>query len=726
MPEGYETEVGERGVTLSGGQKQRIAIARALLLDPRILILDDATSSVDTETEQEIQQALRTLMAGRTSFVIAQRLSTVQEADQILVLERGRIVARGAHDELLRGDGFYREMHELQRREQGELSAIGYQLSVMGEGRRMNVYVDPDDLLGKAYDPLIARRLFAFVLPYRQRAIAALLLILVATVSDLLLPKLFSMAVDEVTLERRLSVLNLLGVAFLVALVVRFLASWGEFYQISWLGNRIVFDIRNQMFRHLQTLNVGYVDRRGVGSIMSRIQNDVGVINEFFSDAVAGIFGSSLILVGIVVLMLWTNWKLALLSFAVLPVMVLVMRFWRERAIATYRATRRTIAIVNANLAESIAGVRVAQAFTREPANIRHFERLSRDNLEASIDAAKLSSILFPIVSLIGAIATATTVYVGGQLVLGETLTIGELVLFIALIDRFFEPIRDLSQQYNVLQAAMVAGERIFEVLDVEPEVRDRPDAYPLPPIDGRVDYTHVSFGYGETEILHDVDLHIAPGETVALVGRDGGGQELDDQSAAALRRRLVRQCRHRWPRRAGRDADVAPLATGGGAAGHLPLRRHGAGQHRLRAAGGESQGGRVGGAGGGGARLHRRPARRVRDGDSGAGRQSLRRAAAIALLRAGAAGRSADSDPGRSDEQHRYADRAGHSAGVAAAVAGADLDRDCAPAVDDPRGGHDRGDARGADRGAGDARGIDGGAGAVFWAGDDAVGPRP
>lgn len=389
----------------------------------------------------------------------------------------------------------------------------------------MSDNIDPDDLLGKAYDPRIARRLFGFVLPYRRRALGALLLILVATVSDLLLPKLFSLAVDEVTLERRLSALNLLGVAFLVTLGVRFLASWGEYYQISWLGNRVVFDIRNQMFRHLQTLNVGYVDRRGVGSIMSRIQNDVGVINEFLSDAVAGIVGSLLILVGIVGLMLWTNWKLALLSFAVLPVMVLVMRFWRERAIATYRATRRTIAIVNANLAESIAGVRVAQAFTREQANIRHFERLSRDNLDASIDAARLSAILFPIVSLIGAIATATTVYVGGQLVLGETLTIGELVLFIALIDRFFEPIRDLSQQYNVLQAAMVAGERIFEVLDVEPEVRDKPDAHLLPAIAGRVDYSNVKFGYGDVEVLHDVDLHIAPGETVALVGETGAGK---------------------------------------------------------------------------------------------------------------------------------------------------------------------------------------------------------
>jgi ATP-binding cassette subfamily B multidrug efflux pump len=389
----------------------------------------------------------------------------------------------------------------------------------------MNVSVDPDDLLGKAYDPRIARRLFAFVLPYRRRAVAAALLIVVVTASDLLLPKLFSMAVDEVTQARRLGTLNLLGTAFLVTLGVRFLASWGEFYQISWLGNRVVFDIRNQMFRHLQSLNVGYVDRRGVGSIMSRIQNDVGVINEFFSDGVSGVVSSSLILVGIVVLMLWTNWRLALLSFAALPVMAFVMRYWRERAMATYRATRRTMAIVNANLAESIAGVRVAQAFTREPENVRHFERLNRDNLDASIDAARLSSLLFPVVSLIGAVATATTIYVGGQLVLGQTLTIGELVLFVALIDRFFEPIRDLSQQYNVLQAAMAAGERIFEVLDVEPEVRDKPDAVPLPPIAGRVDYNHVVFGYDEIEILHDIDLHIAPGETVALVGETGAGK---------------------------------------------------------------------------------------------------------------------------------------------------------------------------------------------------------
>jgi ABC-type multidrug transport system fused ATPase/permease subunit len=385
--------------------------------------------------------------------------------------------------------------------------------------------VDPDDLLGKAYDGRIVRRLAAFVVPYRGRATAAVLLIVAVTALDLLLPTLFARAVDEVSGQRRTDVLNLLGIAFVLALVGRFLTSWGELYQVSRLGNRVVFDLRNRMFRHLQTLSVGYVDRRGVGSIMSRIQNDVGVINEFFGEGLSGVVSNALVLVGIVAVMLWTNWKLALLTFLVLPPMILFMAVWRRRAIDTYRATRRTISAVNADLAESIAGVRVAQSFAREPRSIEQFRGLNRANLEASIDAAKLSSLLFPVVTLIGAVATAGIVAVGGPLVLDESLSLGELVLFIALIDRFFEPIRDLSQQYNVLQAAMAAGERVFEVLDVEPEVRDAPDAYPLPPIVGKVEYTNVSFGYGETEVLHNIDLHVAAGETIAFVGETGAGK---------------------------------------------------------------------------------------------------------------------------------------------------------------------------------------------------------
>ena len=384
---------------------------------------------------------------------------------------------------------------------------------------------DPDDLLGKAYDPQIARRLFGFVVPYRRQALAGAGLILISTAADLLIPTLFSRVIDEVAGAQRLSVINLLGIAFLVTLVVRFFATWGEFYIISWLGNRIVLDLRNRMFRHLQTLSVSYIDRRGVGSLMSRIQNDVGGINEFFNDGVAGVISSITILAGIVIIMLITNWRLALLSFLVLPVMGVFMGFWRKHAVSTYRDTRRTIAIVNGDLAESIAGVRVSQAFNRQRQNIANFTQLNQNNLDTNLRASRLSALLLPVVSIIGAVATAMIIMVGGRLVFNESLTIGELVLFIALIDRFFEPIRDLSQQYNLLQSAMASGERIFEVLDVEPDVEDKPNAIPLPPITGEVEYKNVSFGYGETQVLFDINLHAAPGQTIALVGETGAGK---------------------------------------------------------------------------------------------------------------------------------------------------------------------------------------------------------
>ncbi len=385
--------------------------------------------------------------------------------------------------------------------------------------------VDPNDLLGKAYDSRIARRLGGFVVPYKRRAFAIVALMVVVAVSDLLLPKLFSLGIDEVTLYKRIGHLNMLGATFLIALTVRFIGGWGEFYLTAWLGNRIVYDLRDTMFRHLQKLSMSYIDRRGVGAIMTRIQNDVGVINEFFSDGIAGIIANMLVLVGIVVLMLTTNWQLALLSFVVLPIMAVFMGRWRVLAVGTYRATRRTIGVVNANLAESISGMRVVQSFTREGTNLRHFDGLNRANFDTNRDAARLSSILFPIVSLVGSVATALVLVLGGRLVFNTSLTIGDLVLFIALIDRFFEPIRDLSQQYTVLQATMAAGERIFEVLDVEPEVQDAPDAIALPPIVGKVDFNRVSFGYGKTTILRDIDLHVRPGETVAFVGETGAGK---------------------------------------------------------------------------------------------------------------------------------------------------------------------------------------------------------
>jgi ATP-binding cassette subfamily B multidrug efflux pump len=389
-------------------------------------------------------------------------------------------------------------------------------------------YEPEEDILGKAYDSRIAGRLIGFLQPYRTKVLVTTALVIVVTVSDLLLPKFFQMAIDEVngsSGSQRLSALNLIGFAFVVTVMIRFLGMWGQFYTTQWLGNRVVFDIRNRMFRHLQNLSIGYIDKRGVGAVMTRIQNDVSVIQDMFSDTVIGIISNVLVLVGIVILMFVTNWKIALLAMVVMPIMILVMKYWQQYAKAAYRATRRTIGIVNANLAESIDGMRVVQAYTRENENMQYFRKINGNNLDASIDAAKYSSILFPVVNFLSSASTAAIVLVGGHLVLSQNLSLGQLVLFVALIDRFFAPIRDLSQQYSTMQSAMAAGERIFEVLDVEPEVLDKPGAYQLPSIEGKVDYNDVVFGYGKTEILHHIELHVKPGETVAFVGETGAGK---------------------------------------------------------------------------------------------------------------------------------------------------------------------------------------------------------
>lgn len=382
-----------------------------------------------------------------------------------------------------------------------------------------------DELLGKAYDSRIASRLVGYLNPYQSRLYITLVLVLIATAGDLLLPWLFARAIDALDNNEGMNVIHVIGVSYIVTVLVRFFANWGQFYITQWLGQRVVFDIRNKMFRHLQNLSISYIDKRGVGAVMTRIQNDVAVIQELFGDTVIGIISNALVLVGIILIMLISDWKMALLSFIVLPIMLMIMRVWQGYAKNSYRRTRRTIGIVNANLAESIAGMRVVQSFVRERENKRYFRILNGDNLDASLEAAKYSSMLFPTVGFLSAASTAMITYVGGRMIFGESLSLGQLVLFIAMIDRFFAPIRELSQQYSTLQSAMAAGERIFEVLDVEAEVKDSPNASKLPSITGKVDYNTVQFGYGNKQILHDIELHVKPGETVAFVGETGAGK---------------------------------------------------------------------------------------------------------------------------------------------------------------------------------------------------------
>ena len=398
----------------------------------------------------------------------------------------------------------------------------------------MNVGHNPDDLLGKAYDSRVASRLVGQIKPYGKRTMLTAALMVSTALADLAMPYLFGIAIDVVSGENDrtffgtsgVSAINWLLIAFLVIAVLRFFAYSRQLYYTSWLGQRIVFDMRDHMFRHIQKVGIRYIDRRGVGRIMSRLQNDVSVIDMLFSEGLIRVVTDMVLLIGIIVLMLITNAQLALVAFAVLPLMIVMMKVWRKYAIDTYREAQMTISRVNANMAESISGVRVTQAFAHEPRSIDNFRDVNDDNLDANIRAAKLSAFLFPAVMFIEAIATAMVLFFGGRLILGgDAFTVGELFIFVAYINRFYEPIRDLAMRYNMLQRAMAAGERIYDLLDADEEIRDKPDAVTLPRIEGRVEFDNVRFGYEDVEVLHGINLDVKPGESIAFVGETGAGK---------------------------------------------------------------------------------------------------------------------------------------------------------------------------------------------------------
>ena len=392
----------------------------------------------------------------------------------------------------------------------------------------------PDEKLYGQIDTRILRRFGRLLLPYKWLTAATIMLMALTALGDLALPYLFGLAIDVVnpSEERVLfgqagnDALNLLGGIFAAIVILRLFTYNRQLFYTSMIGQRLVFDLRSMMFKHIQRLGIRYVDTRGVGRVMSRLQNDVSVIDMLFTEGLIRVATDLILLVGIIVLMLITNWQLALVTFAVMPIMVGVMIIWRRYAVEVYREVQRRISIVNGNLAESINGIRVIQSFAHEKESIKEFDRLNDANLDANVRAAKLSAVLFPTVMFVEALATALVIFVGGRLVLGgSAFTVGELFIFVAYIQRFYEPIRELAMRYNMAQRAMAAGERIFEVMDAEVEITDKPDAIEMPPIIGHVEYENVRFGYGDEEVLHGVNLDVEPGESIAFVGETGAGK---------------------------------------------------------------------------------------------------------------------------------------------------------------------------------------------------------
>lgn len=386
---------------------------------------------------------------------------------------------------------------------------------------------DEEEILGKAYDARIMARLLGFIRPFARPIAVAFAMMSVVALTNLAGPYLIQLAIDGALVDKNLSTLKMIVVAYLVIFFVNWLAEFGQAYLLQWVGQRIIFNVRLQLFEHLQRLSLSFYDRREVGRIMSRLLSDVGALNDLLTSGLVAISSDLLTLVGIVVVMISMNARLSLLAFIVLPIMGFITAKWRVRARETYRQVRLAISRVNASLNENISGVRVVQSFAREDLNRVHFDEVNERHLNANLDAARLSAIFFPSVEVIQALATASVIAFGGMLALGEgDVTPGVLVAFVLYVGRFFEPIRDLSQRYNAMQSAMAAGERIFEMLDTPVTVTDAPDATELPPVRGAVRYEHVDFSYVEgVPILSDVDLTVQPGEVVAFVGATGAGK---------------------------------------------------------------------------------------------------------------------------------------------------------------------------------------------------------
>jgi len=369
-------------------------------------------------------------------------------------------------------------------------------------------------------------RLMRFVKPYWLQMSAAALLMLVSSGAGLWAPYLTKIAIDDNIVSGDIDGLIITCAWLALALAVAFLASAAQGYTLSWVGQKVLTKLRGDLFRHLQALSIPYHDKHIIGVTISRVINDVGVINELLSQGLISMIGDSILLIGTIVVMVAMEPRLALLTFSVLPLMALSTILFSRRARVAFRETREKIGAVVGDLAENIAGMRVIQAFAQEQSTQKSFEAINRANRDAYVSAMSLSFIFLPAVDILSVAATCIVLWAGGVMIARGTLTIGVVVAFLSYVSRFFNPIRDLSQLYTTLQAATAGGERVLELLDTRPLVQDRPGAIELPPIRGHIELRDVSFRYNPDKgVLHQINITIEPGETVALVGPTGAGK---------------------------------------------------------------------------------------------------------------------------------------------------------------------------------------------------------
>jgi ATP-binding cassette subfamily B protein len=361
---------------------------------------------------------------------------------------------------------------------------------------------------------------------YKTRTTLAIVTLLAATLTSLAPPYLAKLALDDGIRAEDYRRLVEVVIVFIAAGVLNWLASSAQTYFTGWTGERILADLRDKLFRHLQRLSLGFYERNRAGVLISRLTNDVEALDQLVTDGVTSLFQNTLILIGSAAILFALDWKLALATLAVLPFMAVATAIFRIVSARAYRAVRERLGLVTATLAEDIAGMRIVQAFNRQSANERHFREVNEHYREANHVTVVTNGLYFPFVDFLSTAATAIVLGYGGYRYFGNDLTIGTLLAFMLYLSNFFDPVQQLSQLYNTFLAAVAALDKITEVLDEEPDVLDAPDAHDLPTIQGHVRFEDVRFGYGKgVEVLHGIDLDVPAGTTVALVGHTGAGK---------------------------------------------------------------------------------------------------------------------------------------------------------------------------------------------------------